>query len=349
MAYGKGNEALTAKLRAMYGKRLTQQNYRELLRKQNVSEIAAYLKQQISYADSLHDINENSVHRGQLESVIRRQLFDDYTRVMHYVGQQEMKFYGFFLKRMEIDELLSCIRYTLAGHQSEYFFSLPSYFAEHASFDLYAMAKSKTYEELLNILKDTPYLAILKKFDPNAEKNIAIISIENEFNKYYYDFLLKSIEQNFTGTIKENLRNAFGIEIDLENITKIIRLKKYYQAPADYIKSLILPYHFKVKYPELVRMAESPDLESALKVLNETNYNRYFSQYSDEYIERSTQQIIYDYNKKLLNFSTSSFVSVVAYLQLKRIGIQNLISIIEGIRYGLHSSDIGKLLVGTVV
>lgn len=43
MLHNAGSEALTAKVHAMYGRRLTPQHYRELLHKQTVGEIAAYL------------------------------------------------------------------------------------------------------------------------------------------------------------------------------------------------------------------------------------------------------------------------------------------------------------------
>jgi V/A-type H+-transporting ATPase subunit C len=348
MAYSsKGSIALTTKLRAMHGKRLTQQNYRDLLRKQSVTEIAAYLKQQTFYSDIMHDINENSVHRGQLESVLRKQLFADYTKMLYYVGQNEIKFYNFFILHMEIEEILSCIRALNAGHQNEYIFSLPSYIAKHAKFDLYGLAKVKTYDDLLNILKATPFLDILKKFDPNNENKLDMVRVENEFNKYYYSFLLKIIDQNFTGITKERIEGSFGIQIDLENISQIMRLKKYFNVKSDYIKTLLLPFYCKINKNELNTIIEAPDAEQAMQALMQTKYGRLFEPYSFDYIDKYAQQVIYDNNKKLLAFSDSSAVSVVSYLQLKRTEINNIISIIEGVRYNLNPSEIEKILTGT--
>ena len=344
----KGSIALTAKLRAMYGKRLTPQNYKELLRKQNVSEIAAYLKQQTHYSDTLQDINENSVHRGQLENVIRRQLFTDYIKMLNYIGQDELKFYNFFLKRIEIDEILSCVRFLITNNTGEYFFSLPSYFVEHAKFDLYGLAKVKTYDELLNLLSKTPYYAILKKFDPAAETKTDMILIENEFNKYYYSYIFSIIDENFTGDVRSSIRESFGVEIDLINITEIIRLKKYFGVKSDLIRPIVLSYYFKIKKAEIARMIDAPDVETAMQILSGIYYGKYFEQNSFDYIERYSQQIKYEYNKNLLAFSTSSSLSVVAYLQLKRLEINNIISILEGVRYGINPSEISKVLIGPV-
>jgi V/A-type H+-transporting ATPase subunit C len=127
MADNTGSQALTAKLHSMYGRRLTQQNYRELVRKQTVNEAASYIKQQTAYGQLLRDVNENLIHRGQLENILRRDLFDEYLKIFHYVSRDEFNFYRFLVTKMEINEVLSCIRLLNAGREDEYIFSLPSF------------------------------------------------------------------------------------------------------------------------------------------------------------------------------------------------------------------------------
>ena len=71
------SNVILAKARAMYGRRLTRTNYRELLECRSVSEVAAYLKNQTSYGTVLAGVNENDIHRGQLEVRLRQKLFED--------------------------------------------------------------------------------------------------------------------------------------------------------------------------------------------------------------------------------------------------------------------------------
>ena len=59
------SNAILSKARAMYGKRLTKENYRELLNCKSVGEVAGYLKSRTAYNKVLAGINENEVHRGQ--------------------------------------------------------------------------------------------------------------------------------------------------------------------------------------------------------------------------------------------------------------------------------------------
>lgn len=341
-----GSEALTAKLHAMHGKSMSPQNYRELIRKQSVSEIASYIKHQTSYADALRDINESSVHRGQLENDLRRQFYTEYLKMLHYAQVQEMEFYNFFVIRMEIDEILSCFRFLNAGRQGEYFFSLPSYFASRAKFDLFGLAKVSSYKDLLNLLHSTPYYDILKQFDPEAENHTDIIRLENEFNKYYYSHILSVADRFFTGRDRQDIRNIFGTEIDLRNISEVFRLKKYFQVKNDYIRGLLLPFYCKLHREELAAMVDAPDIDGAIQVLNRTYYGKFAGNSSFDTIEKFSQQAIYVFNRRALAFSQSAPVAVVAYLNLKSIEIGNLIRIIEGVRYGLSPAEIEKALTG---
>ncbi|MFO7161497.1 MAG: V-type ATPase subunit [[Clostridium] cellulosi] len=346
MSYNKGSKALTAKVHAMYGRKLTRQNYRELVRKQSVNEVAAYLKQQTSYGPLLREVNENLIHRGQLENILKRDLFNQYMKVFHYVSSGEMEFYKFLIMRMEIDEILFCIRLLNANREEEYLLSLPSFFADHASFDLYGLAKVKNFDDLLKLLKPTQYYDILKKYDPSAGEKIDIIRIEIEFNKLYYSRIFEIIDRTFSGKVAEQVKNSFGMMIDLSNITSIIRLKKYFDAKRDYIEKLLLPFYFKVKPKELRAIMEANDANAAWLAACQTYYGTAFKKYDFEYIEKYSHQIMYHYHKQLLTFTDSAPVAVVSFLQLEDIEIKNIIHIIEGIRYGLAPSEIEKLLVG---
>jgi len=238
------------------------------------------------------------------------------------------------------------LRLLNAGREDEYIFSLPAFFAKHADFDLYALAKVKNFDELLKLLKPTRYYEVLKKYDPSEGEKIDIIKIEIELNKLYYSKVLDTIDHSFSGKVKAQLIDSFGIKIDLSNISDIIRLKKYFDAGRDYIRTLLLPYYFKVSRAELESIMEAPDAEAAWQAACKTFYGAAFKKYNYEFVENYAQQIMFQYHKKLFVFTRSAPVAIVSFLQFKEIEINNIIHIIEGIRYRLAPSEISKLLVG---
>ena len=122
------SNAILSKARAMYGKRLREENYRDLLNCKTVSEVAGYLKNRTSYSGILAGINENEVHRGQLEGKLRQKLFEDYASLCRYELSVGEHFADYLLEHGEIEQILHSLMYLDAGNPEEYLFSLPAFF-----------------------------------------------------------------------------------------------------------------------------------------------------------------------------------------------------------------------------
>ena len=64
-------------------------------------------------------------------------------------------------------------------------------------------------------------------------------SYEIELKAYYFKRVNEIIEHEFKGKDKEDIRDMFDTQIELDNITKIYRLKKYYNASPFEIKKVL--------------------------------------------------------------------------------------------------------------
>ena len=95
MSASKASNAILAKARAMYGRRLTDNDYGQLIDCKSVPEVAAYLKSRTSYAHALTGLNENDIHRGQLEPVLRQDLYFDIFSLSRYATQNAAYFSEF--------------------------------------------------------------------------------------------------------------------------------------------------------------------------------------------------------------------------------------------------------------
>ena len=78
------SNAILAKSRAMYGRRLTERNYTELLNCHSVNEVANYLKNRTAYADIFEGTTTTDIHRGQLETMLKKRVFDQYASLCRY-------------------------------------------------------------------------------------------------------------------------------------------------------------------------------------------------------------------------------------------------------------------------
>ena len=66
--------AIAAKLKAMYSKFLTRDDYEQLLERKSVNDICSYLKSTPGYGEVLEQVNERDIHRGQMEILLEQEM-----------------------------------------------------------------------------------------------------------------------------------------------------------------------------------------------------------------------------------------------------------------------------------
>ena len=76
--------AVLAKARALYGRRLRAEDYRRLMGCRTMSELAAALKEQPLYSAALADVNPQYARRAQLENLLRQGLYARYDSLCRY-------------------------------------------------------------------------------------------------------------------------------------------------------------------------------------------------------------------------------------------------------------------------
>ena len=341
----KKNNAIIAKTRAVFGKRLTVLEYNELLACQTVNDVASYLRDNTEYRDIFEGKSDTVYHRGKLEIYLRERLFKQYAVLCKYDLSNDIKFFRTVIVHGEIEQLLHCVRLLKFGHPEEYLFILPDFFNHHTKLDLYKIAQIKSYKELIEATSNTVYSKILSPF-LNDSDTVEFTAVENALYNYYYSFIHAMIERHTSGSLHSELKKIFGMRADLHNIAHIMRLKKYYNASPDYIRSLIIPYRHSINNERLEYLINAESADEVFDYLKKSKYGLSLENYPFIYIEDTVRHIEYNAYKRMLRLTANSVTALAAYIFLAEVEMQNLINIIEGIRYGLPPSEIYNLLVG---
>ena len=336
------SNAILSKARAMYGKRLTKENYRELLNCKSVGEVAGYLKSRTAYNKVLAGINENEVHRGPLAGKLRQKLFEDYASLCRYELSVGEHFADYLLEHSEIEQILHSLMYLGAGNPEEYLFSLPAFLNRHTRIDLYALAHVKTYDDLLNALSHTPYRKLIEPFRPIPGIPMNYTGIENALYTYLYKSAFAIIDQYTRGEAARQLREMFQVYIDLINVSRIVRLKAVYQEGPDFIRSTLLP--FGTIHPHLLDEMLDAEPEDVLNILAKAPIGKRCQKIAHTYIDQVPDRMKYLTCRHDIRFSTHPSVVMLSYIFLAQIEIQDIINIVEGIRYQLAPEEIQKLL-----
>ena len=94
-----------AKVRAMYGKRLKGADYHALIGMRSVAAIADYLRTNTSYGEVFEQAAHSDIHRGQLESTIRLELFREYIKIFRIMSINDQSVVRYLLLKNEAEAI----------------------------------------------------------------------------------------------------------------------------------------------------------------------------------------------------------------------------------------------------
>lgn len=339
------SNAMAAKAKAMYGKRLLESDYQELLRRRSVNEIAAYLKNETDYANILSGINEQAIHRGHLEILIRQSFFLKFLQLIRFGETSKSHFYQYGVLLIEIKQILLTIRSFNEADRSVQIAQMPTFASKYTSFDIMKLVNVTDFDQLLEMLKPTVYYSVLLPQRPKNGEDVDFTFCELALKSYYHQQVNRIIEREFTGDSKTKMKELFDTQIELDNITKIYRLKKYYHTDPQEIKRLISPTFERIPRKTLYEWIDNYDADAFLEALSNSAYKNYINHKEFIYIEYHIDSIQYNLSKRLIHFSNNADLILVSYLNLLEIEMQNIIDIIEGVRYNVDADKISKLLI----
>lgn len=344
MSSSKASNAILAKARAMYGKCLTEKNYDELMECHSVPEIATYLKTRTNYSSTLTGLNENDVHRGQLEPILKQNIYSDIFALSRYEQDNSVSFSDFIVSKIEIEEIIRCLTLINIGKPQEYVYTMPLSLDKLTKINLKSFTSVRTYDDILEVLKGTVYLPVLQKFKPKDGERIQIAEIETSLDNEICRRLLESISNSKNKRDREQLKDIFLSFLDFKNVARILRLKKYYKFSHDKIKKNLIPYG-KLRDKVIDELCSAETVQEVFERSRSTYLGKLMSklQYNDQ--TQITDALLSMYCKHHLRLSINPTIVMISYIYLKEIELKNIVNIIEATRYGISADEKAKLLV----
>lgn len=333
--------AVTAKTRSMYGKMLTASQYAELARKQNLQEIASYLKEHTHYGPALEDVRGSVIYRRQLETLLRRHVLFQYTRIIPFTGSRS-GVYSYILLDTEIDLILSCLGGLLSGRPEGFVAALPTFIQPHVGFDILALANANTLEQLAAVLQRTPYGKLIQECAGQGETPL-YSACEHALRRWYFDTLLRRARDSSTGKALDELESLICGRAEIMNLCMIYRLKRFYHLPLEQIRRNLYPHRWRLSARELERLAAAENEEAFMRILRQTAYEPYID-LDDTFLEQQLDRARRRQERRLLRFSTDPQVIFTAFMLLSGKETENVVRVIEGVHYGMKPEKIESML-----
>ena len=328
----------------MKGHMLKKEDYAALMSCATVQDAAGYLRSSTPYRDVLSHADINTVHRGLLENLLRKNAFMTYIRITGFEQLNKQEFYNFRIIWAEIQEILRIIRFINAGSDG-YINDAPMYINDYISFDLLDLAQVKSFEELAAFFGKKGYGDVLRRFVPQKGEKADYTACEMALRRQYYSRIMKSADK-FDDDISGRLKELIGTHNDLTNIINSYRMKLYFHEDDEHISEMMLPYG-RITSKKLPELYEYADAERFASQLSKTKYGRFMKQrgIEGEEFESAVFRLKYLYARRALSISQDAPLSVYAFSYLADNEVSNIIRVIESIRYNMPQSETERLLV----
>lgn len=336
--------AVSAKVHALYGGRMTQEDYRQLLSKKTVSEAAAFLQGHRGYKGRLAGINTSSIHRETLENALRTAFVDEYRRIFSFLQLEDKELMRFPVYRAEQDAILTTMRHLTSTSILEPAATWESVLKKQSKLDLDALRTSSTFAEIVHASEGTIYGSALQRILVGESKSPTPAFVDNMMQVTYFSHLYKVLGKNYKGETKKIVKEALDDETDLLNLVQFLRLKKSFPPEDIALYSFPLPCSPKLRKEYIQQLIAAPDYDTAFQMVLDGPYGKLFHSISPPGLETYLYTLQYNFARKQLRAAQPTIYTPIAYLSLKEIELRNIISIIECIRYNVDPNSFVTLI-----
>ena len=330
---------LSTKIRAMQSRLVTDEQLEEIVQLPNVPQVTAYLKRTPEYQNIWSGLDENDLHRGQIEKLLKKSIFLNFSRLYHFANQEQRTFLSLYSKRYEI-RVLKEIMTNLFDHRDTDPVDISPYrdfFKHHSKLDIDRLTACTNMDEFIAALKGNDFFIPLSQV--NERGNATLFDFGMALDLSYFSQIWNVRKKLFKGNDLKQITKAYGEKFDMLNLQFIFRSKRYFSmAPAD-IYALLIPMNYKLKKEEIRAIVEAATYEESQQLFRKTYYGKKYEHLSAHNLEEFYNYMLRSTLEKEARRDPYSVAMLYSYMYHKEHEVNRLTIAIECIRYGVAPDE----------
>jgi V/A-type H+-transporting ATPase subunit C len=333
-----------AKIRAMLSFLLDPATFTSMLEVVNRDEVIELLRK-TPYAYIFEGVSSENFDISRIERALFRHDIALHQKLFAMLsGQPEKDFVALLLQRYEIEELKVVLR---IWHKKAPV-DLQDYIVQRViSFDIdfKKVLAAPTIEEIILLLDHTPYKNALMSVREKYRAHNASFYLESGLDLDYYNRLNEAIKR-FTGVDRGIAARILGIEIDIQNINWLVRLRKYYSLGIGEMLEWFIPGGAWIAKDRVRDLYVSDGLTKVVESVSLGPYARIkeMAEGNMAAMEAFLYSFLLQEVKKALAGFPFTVGTVLGYLVLKHRETRNIISILNAKQFGWDKERILPLL-----
>ena len=289
---------LSTKIRAMQSRLVTDEQLEEIVQLPNVPQVTAYLKRTPEYQNIWSGLDENDLHRGQIEKLLKKSIFLNFSRLYHFANQEQRTFLSLYSRRYEI-RVLKEIMTNLFDHRDT------------------------------DPVDISPYCDFFRHHSKLDIDRLAALDLS------YFSQIWNMRKKLFKGNDLKQITKAYGEKFDMLNLQFIQRSKRCFQMEPAAIYALLVPMNYKLRKEEITTLVEAPTPEEFRRIFNGTYYGKKYEQLTVASLEEFYNYILRSILEQEARKDPYSVAVIYSYLYHKEHEVNRLTIALECVRYGV--------------
>lgn len=327
------------KARVLYSRLLTGEDYSALLGSDSINDASDVLRSTPDYEEPM-SVLPPKVHRIELEGAIRNSILREAEGFLPYLAGTRQAFFYSWLDRYEIENIKNVFRWIHSRRLEREQMKQRLYVVPGSKVSHDLLLDSNNFEEAHEALLGTKYYpqiaAAVKRLDEKAESLFALeLALDNFGEKQQYLNLRKLDADEYTLLIP-----YFGYCTDINNLYNMMRYMLYYHMSLEEALSRMLPVRYRITARHLRYIATGATWDEKLERLGKTSavYAEIFNSalHKPDFelsVEMSMKRVGYIKARTIFHLGSPGFHTAMAYFLLKSYEIDDVIKIIEDVRY----------------
>lgn len=336
--------AVNTKIRAMEGDFLTREDYRNMLQKHSVPELARYLKDNTHYAEFLKDVDEDNISRRDLEEIFRRRMINDLDRLIYYFKGGYRDFVRSLYLKYEIADIKHLARLIFNGSKPQDFSQSLTFIGKYSRLHPEKLFAAASIRDLITSMEGSEFYPFVKPLLDGRRENL--FRFEMALDMGYFS-MINQRREKISGTDYRIVQFWEGTVADLYNIQWIYRGKKFYRLLPEELLNYTLDFGEELSFTKRKALCYAANLEEFYELVQSTGYQFLFkkNQTQDIYMERRINRYIYHLLKALNRKYPMTIIQTICYVWFLDYEIKDIFAICESIRYRITPEEARRFLI----
>jgi V/A-type H+/Na+-transporting ATPase subunit C len=328
-----------ARVKAMLSYLLAPEIFQQVLQAQGLSSALAILRNTL-YKDIIPAAGESAPDLPALERALIRHDIAMHARACSFLPEKEKNFMTLLLQRYEIESLKVILR---LWHGKAPVTWKDYISGEKLCFDIDfdKILSASTLEEIIVLLDHTPYRKPLVSAREKFKQKNSLFYLEIALDIDFFTRMMAAADE-MSAIDRSMARKLLGVEIDMVNISWLIRMKKYYTFSMGELFDMIIPGGDRITQDTLRSFYVSDGVGKLVDSLALGPYARIRDMSEDSVflIENFLYEVLMKEVRKALSGFPFTIGVPIAYVVLKMRETKKIISLLYAKHYGWKEEDI---------